>query len=199
MTALLYIGTSGFGERPLLLAPSTDSPSDPGTFFSLACLASISCCCGDTWSSEIGSVVGGAPRLITTWTRVPTGTNGGVTLYGTLSSVGGGLTVGVAYFVSLVVFVDFQFDPSTTLLSQAHVIWIAGVSGLVGSVIDSILGATAQFSGYSDELQCVVNIPLPGVKHISGRAILDNHLVNLVSSLLTALIIPTCWLWSVLL
>lgn len=197
VAALLYIVTSGVGERPLLLSPSKDSPIDRGTLFSLACLASISCCCGDTWASEVGSVLGGAPRLITTWARVPKGTNGGITLIGTLCSFAGGLTIGIAYFISLVMFVNFQLDPTANLWSQTPIMWIAGLSGLAGSIVDSVLGATVQFSGYSDKLDRVVNIPGPGVKRISGRDILDNHQVNLVSSFITALIVPVCWLWWV--
>lgn len=37
----------------------------------LGCLAAVS---GDTWSSEVGSVIGSSePRLITTWEKVPRG------------------------------------------------------------------------------------------------------------------------------
>src|SRR5258708_22084352 len=43
----------------------------------------------DTVSSEIGQVLGGTPRLVTTWKPVPAGTNGAITLGGTLAGVGG--------------------------------------------------------------------------------------------------------------
>ena len=36
----------------------------------------------------------------------------------------------------------------------------------------------------------VVEHPGKGVKHICGRQILDNHSVNLLSSVITALILP---------
>jgi uncharacterized membrane protein len=58
--------------------------------------------------------------------------------------------------------------------------------GLFGSLVDSVLGATLQFSGYSEERDKVVNYPGPGVHKISGRHILTNNQVNAVSASITA-------------
>ena len=66
----------------------------------------VCCSCGDTWASEVGSVLGGAPRLFTTWQRVPQGTNEGITGVGILCSIAGDLVVGMACFVTLDVFLD---------------------------------------------------------------------------------------------
>ncbi len=186
VAALLYCRVAGFRETPLLF--SLDLP----TIFSLACLSAIACCCGDTWASEVGSVFGGTPRLVTTGGRVPKGTNGGVTLVGLLCSFAGGAVVGMAYFITLCCFVNFS-EYSVTVSSQAIVVLIGGFAGLLGSVIDSLLGATVQFSGYSEKLGRVVNEDSTGVKHISGQSILDNHQVNFFSSLLTSLIVPLLW------
>ncbi len=94
LTSLLYLHSVGMGEKPLLLIPNHQHPRDfdhllTSTVYSLACLSALACSCGDTWASEIGSVLGGTPRLITTWRPVPRGTNGGVTLIGTLCSLAG--------------------------------------------------------------------------------------------------------------
>lgn len=152
---------------------------------SMAVLGAIACCNGDTWSSEIGTAVGPkTPRLITNLKKVPIGTNGAVSFVGTIASMIGGLLVGIVYYVTIVLLeatvgIEGSFPP------QWPVILLGGFAGLVGSVIDSILGATVQYSGFCDRQKKVVQRPSPSVKHICGRNILDNNLVNLVSSTLT--------------
>ena len=192
--ALLYLLSAGMGELPLRLTPGR---VDPPTLYALACLSALSCSCGDTWASEVGSVVGGTPRLITTWQRVPRGTNGGITGVGILCSIAGGLVVGVTYFVTLVSFLDVGRFDNVSLASQLPVVLVGGAAGLFGSVVDSLLGATVQYSGYSDKLGKVVSKLAPEVRHISGVDILDNHAVNFVSSLITALVVPAVCYYSV--
>ena len=198
VAALLYVHDAGYGERALNLVPRLCDPS-ASTIAALACLSSLACCCGDTWASEVGSVIGGTPRLITNWRVVPKGTNGGVTLIGTLCSIAGGLTVGIAYWITESIFIQVSFLSNTTLTSHISP-WsqypyaIVGASaGLFGSLVDSVLGATLQFSGYSDKLDKIVATPGDGVRYISGFNVISNHTVNFLSSLITALAIPALW------
>ncbi|KAJ0985616.1 hypothetical protein J5N97_003972 [Dioscorea zingiberensis] len=143
------------------------------------------CCNGDTWSSEIGMLSKGQPRLITTFKPVKKGTNGAVTIEGLLAAAAAGLVIGLAYtFVGL-----FTTEcASDVAWKQLLVIPIAAVAGLCGSVIDSLLGATLQFSGYCSLRKKVVSKKAPTVKKISGVDILDNNGVNAVSILLTTLL-----------
>jgi len=81
----------------------------------------------DTWATEIGSHARTPPRLITTWTRVPAGTDGGITLLGTAGGIAGaGIMAGVSY-----------------VLGQRAAPAIAA-AGVVGMLLDSLLGATVQ-------------------------------------------------------
>lgn len=72
---------------------------------------------------------------------------------------------------------------------QWPLIVFGGVAGLLGSIIDSLIGATLQYSGLDSDGR-VVERPGPDVKHICGTRLLDNHSVNLISSILTGLIMP---------
>merc|ERR1712029_624070 len=72
------------------------------SWLGVAVLGALSCCNGDTWASELGSVLARSdPFLVTTWQTVPRGTNGGVTGVGLVSSLLGGLVIGFAYFVGV--------------------------------------------------------------------------------------------------
>lgn len=191
LCALLYLVVVGMKESPLR-APQ--GVPDVPSLLSLAVLAALCCSCGDTWASEVGSVIGGKPRLITSWKVVTTGTNGGVTAVGVACSIAGGTVIGLTHFLTLLM---FWSSHNVSWLAQIHLVWVGAISGLTGSFIDSVLGATLQFSGYSEKLGRVVNDPGHGVTHISGWNILSNHTVNFVSSLITAIVIPASWsIWT---
>lgn len=99
----------------------------------------------------------------------------------------GGLLIGLSYF--LVVFYVVDRNILAASPPQWPLILFGGVAGLLGSIIDSVLGATLQYSGL-DANGHIVEHPGSNVKHISGSRILDNHSVNLISSILTGLIMP---------
>jgi len=178
----------------LLDIGSADLPVDfrhnyRASWLGMAVLGAIACCNGDTWASELGSVLARKdPFLITTFESVPRGTNGGVTTVGLLSSFVGGLVIGVAYYVGIIVAAssaDLSLAPN-----QALVILVAGLGGLLGSVLDSILGASLQFSGKNVNTGKITEVASEDVVPISGKQVLDNHSVNLISSILTALFLP---------
>lgn len=62
---------------------------------------------------------------------------------GLASSLLGGTFVGLAYFLTQLVFVN-DLDISAP---QWPIIAFGGLAGLFGSIVDSLLGATMQFSG----------------------------------------------------
>lgn len=149
------------------------------------------------------------PRLITQLQRtVPAGVNGGVTSLGMAASAAGGLCMGLAVAVAgwltgetqtvgLLVREALQQQTLVpAVLSaalpegvQVGLCWL-GLSllcGLGGSVVDSVLGATVQFSGCDPSTGKVVAQPGQGVQHISGRPWLSNDAVNATSATLTSL------------
>lgn len=160
------------------------------TWLSIAFLGSMACACGDTLASELAPVVSKAePRLITNpLVKVPKGTNGGVTLVGLIFSALGGFICGLAYYVFTLICVDREILIRSP--PQWPLLLVGSMAGLLGSVIDSLIGATLQYSGYDMETGKIVSKSRTGVAWISGAEILDNHSVNLVSTLITALVTP---------
>lgn len=156
----------------------------------LAALGSIACAAADSSASELGPVLATtSPVLITEpWRYVPLGTNGGVTFVGFILNCLGGAFVGLVHYITLLFTAPFPLR--SLWLSQLALIPIGAGAGLFGSVLDSILGALLQFSGIDKETGKVTQNPGPTVRRVCGRPILDNHLVNLVSCVITAVITP---------
>jgi uncharacterized protein (TIGR00297 family) len=91
----------------------------------------------DTWGTEIGMLSKSAPRMITTWRAVPTGTSGGV------SALGLGATVAGALFVSVAAWL---------VQRNVHVALAVSLGGLAGALVDSLGGALWQSRRYC--VQC---------------------------------------------
>ncbi|SAM07099.1 hypothetical protein [Absidia glauca] len=136
---------------------------------------------GVTWASELGILNRSWPYLVTKWKRVPPGTNGGVSPLGLAASLAGGAVIGLASTLSLLL--DRRCDGF-----HWDLIILGALAGFGGSMIDSILGATVQETLYSKEKGMVISSTSSKaeVVNVSGWNLLDNHQVNLVSSLLTS-------------
>lgn len=98
----------------------------------LAYVASLATKLADTFASEIGKAYGKTTFLITTLERVPRGTEGAVSLEGTLASVVGGLLLPMyAYGV-----VD--------LVKDVEGVGVATFAAFVATMVESLIGATMQ-------------------------------------------------------
>ncbi|HWQ04035.1 MAG TPA: YbhB/YbcL family Raf kinase inhibitor-like protein [Longilinea sp.] len=91
----------------------------------------------DTWATELGVLSRAQPVLITTRRLVERGTSGGITCAGTFASFGGAFLIGL---LAAWVWPGGGLD-IFTFLTRAG--WI-GLFGLLGSLLDSALGATLQ-------------------------------------------------------
>ncbi len=100
----------------------------------LAMSAALAEAAADTVSSECGQAFGDRARLITTFERVPAGTDGGITLAGTLAGI-------VAAFVVTLTCVVAGLLPKV-------LIWSATASGVLGMLADSYLGAWFERRGW---------------------------------------------------
>jgi len=137
----------------------------------------------DTWGTEIGGRSPTPPRLITTGRAVPAGTSGGVTLLGTLAGISGaGLIAGLAW-----------------ALGVPGGIVVAGiVGGVVGTLSDSLLGATVQGVYRCDTCDVTTEQPSPRcgqlTRLVRGCRWMDNDVVNLLATGLgggSALVVAT--------
>ncbi|RKN84932.1 DUF92 domain-containing protein [Paenibacillus ginsengarvi] len=113
----------------------------------LGVMASVT---SDTWATEIGGLSRSRPRSILSGKHVPAGTSGGVSAVGLAASMAGGLFIGLIGWL-LFTAIPGQPDPVAgtaagssgwTRLATWAVLGL--VSGTIGSLADSLLGATVQ-------------------------------------------------------
>lgn len=117
----------------------------------LAGLAALAEAAADTASSELGEAFSGRVFLITNFERAPVGTDGAISLAGTLAGVA------AAFLTALV-------SAGVHLVTLHQVVAVA-CAAILGTVADSLLGATLQRRGW-----------------------LNNSAVNLVSTAVAAAI-----------
>jgi uncharacterized protein (TIGR00297 family) len=155
--------------------------------FAAAFLGAVSTSAADTLATELGLLYPHEPKLITDLSRkVRPGTSGGVTLLGEVASTFGALVIGVAAWTT-----GFAGLASSSLVA------ISLAAGLLGSTVDSLLGATIQavfecpgcnrvtekrvHCGYSTAL-------------VRGYRWVDNNTVNFLSTIIGSVVAALMYL-----
>ncbi|MFZ5823822.1 MAG: DUF92 domain-containing protein [Bacillota bacterium] len=143
-----------------------------------ALLGALAAANADTWATELGVLAPSRPRLITTLQQVAPGASGAVSLQGTLAALGGAGLIGL--IAALV-------DP----VWWGAVAWIA-LAGLVGSFLDSLLGATLQgiywCPACAKQTERLVHRCGSPTRLYRGSPLIGNDLVNLLATLAGALV-----------
>ncbi|NLZ54621.1 MAG: DUF92 domain-containing protein [Thermoanaerobacteraceae bacterium] len=133
----------------------------------------------DTWATELGILNKKDPISLRTFKRVEKGTSGAVSLFGTFSALIGSMMIGI--FATL----GFSFLNIGELgFEYMQAFQMVTLGGFVGSVIDSILGATVQGVYYSEELKGETEKKRYKNKQnilIRGLEFVNNDVVNFLS------------------
>jgi uncharacterized protein (TIGR00297 family) len=148
------LGVAGLGAAAALSLPV------PGPLYAVMVTAALAEATADTLASELGEVLGGPPLLLTTLRRVAPGTDGAVSLAGTLAG-----TCGAMFVVGIAVFA-LRLSPGSALC--------AGLAAIAGLFVDSLLGATAERRGWlnNDAVNFLSTLAASAIA--AGLAIIQN-------------------------
>jgi uncharacterized protein (TIGR00297 family) len=160
-----------------LVMSTTGLLSEPAAWVIFA--AALATVTADTWATEVGVLSTKMPILITTGKPVSPGSSGGISWLGSTVALMGALLIGIlAWFLGI------------TSLTTVPLIALAG---LLGSFVDSALGATVQAIYYCPKCEKQTERhPLhycgtPTTLH-HGWPWLNNDWVNFLSSVFSALL-----------
>ena len=137
----------------------------------------IAAAAADSWATETGIALGGIPRSIISWTPMTRGTSGGVTIAGFA-----GALAGAAAMAGTMLLVGW---PRAVAVA-------AFFAGVLGMIVDSVLGATLQARQFcaacgTETEQLVHHCGRP-TQLIHGVRWMGNDLVNLLATLSGAVI-----------
>ena len=166
----------------LLPTPPLVGEGKGGVLWFVACAGAMAAVNADTWATELGVLSPHLPRLITTGRQVEVGASGGVTWLGTGASLGGALVIGL--LGGLILHQGWALAGALLLATT--------VGGLVGSLFDSLLGASVQAIYWCDACQKETERRIhrcgTQTRLLRGWRWLGNDAVNFFASIAGALV-----------
>jgi uncharacterized protein (TIGR00297 family) len=120
------LGVSGLGAAAALTFPRS--------MFAVIVVAALAEATADTLASELGEVLGGPPLMVTSLRRVSAGTDGAISLVGTLAGICG------AVLLVLVAMLTLRLNGAEAVC--------AVLGAIAGFFVDSLLGATVERRGW---------------------------------------------------
>jgi uncharacterized protein (TIGR00297 family) len=135
-------------------------------------LASLSVVCSDTWSTEIGTDTNWNTYNILNFRRVEKGFSGGISLPGSLAGLLGSVIISISGFL----LIEFNLKFFVIII----------MSGILGNVLDSILGVAVQVKYNCPVCRKIVEIKnhcATQTHYFGGIRFIDNNAVNLIASI----------------
>lgn len=164
-------GLANFGPGLIFYSLFLITPSQD---LLIAFLATISTANSDSWASEIGGLDKDKPFSILTFKRIPKGISGGISIIGCLGAILGSLSIAV---------LSYYIFPDQITIKEIYIITI---SGFVGMLLDSFIGAKFQIL-YKNNKGELTEQPQKVIE--KGSNYINNDMVNFISCLLAGLLI----------
>ena len=152
----------------------------------LAFAASLAAVNADTWATELGVLSPVAPRLITNPRKiVEKGTSGGISTVGTLAALAGAALIGLLAGLP-------ALSPVRMKAGYVQTSLMITLSGLLGSLFDSLLGAAIQGIYYCPACKKETErhpVHICGTQTVQVRGLrwLNNDMVNFACAMMGAL------------
>jgi uncharacterized protein (TIGR00297 family) len=184
-------GAAGLGALAYAIS-SQETPALPkgcgASVFFIAFLGALATVTADTWATELGVLSAHPPRMITTGRVAIVGTSGAITLWGTFIAFCGAAFIGITAITSnwLLVISGAPIINYHLPFPNLSIFLISCASGFLGSLFDSLLGATVQAIYFCDtdqvETESRVHRCGRAARRVRGWGWLDNDWVNFIAS-----------------
>jgi uncharacterized membrane protein len=155
--------------------------------FAVAFAAAFASSNADTWGSEVGVLARRPPVSLLTFRPVPAGISGGVSFLGTAASLAGAAFIGLL-FTAVQGIASRTAGGMPAPAGRSELLRLAlfvAAAGFFGSLVDSLLGASAQAqyaAGSSGEMTERRSTGGRLNSLVRGFAIVTNDVVNLAST-----------------